>query len=413
MTAELRVRFEDCELDLAAYELRRGGRLCAVEPQVFELLAYLVRNADRLVTKDEMIEKVWGGRIVSDAALSSRIKSARRAVGDDGEQQRLIRTVHGRGVRFVGNVVAGVKAAAVGNSDEAAGPINLGTPDGPHQDIRFCTAADGVRLAYATVGEGPPLVKPANWLTHLEYDWESPVWRHWIREFARHNTFIRYDERANGLSDWDVEDLSFEALVRDLEAVVDAAGLTRFPMLCISQGCAIATAYAVRHPERVSHLVFYGGYARGWAMRGSPTEIARREALATLIELGWGQDNPAFRQVFTTMFIPGASAEQAQWFNDLQRMTALPVNAMRLTRVFGQVDVRHLLPQLRVPTLVLHCRNDGAVPFEEGRILATGIPGARFVLLEGQNHILLETDAAWPRFLAEVRAFLASPDPAK
>jgi DNA-binding SARP family transcriptional activator/pimeloyl-ACP methyl ester carboxylesterase len=284
-------------------------------------------------------------------------------------------------------------------------------PAEPRQEIRFCVAADGVRVAYATVGDGPPLVKPANWLTHLEYDWHSPVWRHWMRELSRDRRLVRYDERGNGLSDWAVEDLTFDVCVRDLEAVVDAAGLGRFPMLGVSQGCASAVAYAVRHPERVSGLVLYGGYARGWAMRGTPAEIVRRTALATLIQHGWGEENPAFRQTFTTLFIPGATSEQMRWFNDLQRVTASPANAFRLHDMFGQIQVEALLPQVRVPTLVLHCRGDGVVPFEEGRRIAMAVPGARFVPLEGRNHILLETEPAWPRFLAEVRTFLAAEDP--
>jgi pimeloyl-ACP methyl ester carboxylesterase/DNA-binding winged helix-turn-helix (wHTH) protein len=393
------LRFADCELDLAAFELRRAGRPCAVEPQVFELLAYLAANPGRLVTKDELIAQVWGGRIVSDAALASRIKSARKAIGDDGEQQRLIRTVHGRGIRFTAEPVQGEAVPPVPPAAQA--PAKL------HQDIRFCTARDGVRLAYATVGAGPPLVKPAHWMSHLEYDWESPVWRPWLHACARDHTLIRYDERANGLSDWEAADLSLEAHVADLEAVVAAAGVERFPLFCMSQGCALGVTYAVRHPERVSRLVIYGGYARGWAKRGDQAEIVRRSALGALIEHGWGQDNPAFRQIFTTRFMPEGSPDQAHWLNDLQRMTASPVNARRLHDAFGEVDVRALLPQVRAPTLVLHTRDDGAVPFSEGRLLAAEIPGARFVPLEGRNHLLIETEPAWQQCFAAIRAFLA------
>lgn len=399
LTAPALLRFGDCELDLAAFELRRNGRPCPVEPQVFELLAFLAGNPGRLVTKDELIATVWGGRIVSDAALASRIKSARKAIGDDGEQQRLIRTVHGRGIRFTAEAAAPDLPSAGGAAAR---------PDGLHQEIRFCTAGDGTRIAYATVGGGPPLVKPAHWMSHLEYDWQSPVWRPWLRECARDRTFIRYDERANGLSDWDVTDFSLEAHVGDLEAVVAATGLPRVPLFCMSQGSSIGITYAVRHPERVSRLVIYGGYARGWAKRGDPEEIALRAALGTLIEHGWGKDNPAFRQVFTTRFMPQGSPDQAQWLNDLQRMSTSPANARRLYDAFGQVDVRALLPQVRVPTLVLHVREDGAVPFSEGRLLAAEIPGARFVPLEGRNHLLIESEPAWPLFFAEMRTFLAA-----
>jgi len=278
------------------------------------------------------------------------------------------------------------------------------------QEIRFCRTEDNVRIAYAAVGSGKPLMKPANWMTHLEYDLESPVWRHWIRELSRDHQLIRYDERANGLSDWDVADLGRETFVKDLAAVMDAAGVERAPLMGISQGCAIGIAYAVAYPARVSRLILYGGYARGWAVRGRSDDAAKRQALGQLIEHGWGQDNPAFRQVFTTLFFPDASPEQMRAFNELQRMTISPSNAARLNEAFGYLTVEHLLPLVQVPTLVLHCRDDSVVPFDEGRLMASNIPGARLVALEGRNHILLEHEPAWGRFLAEVRDFLAEAD---
>ena len=293
--------------------------------------------------------------------------------------------------------------------------VELGRDDLPaapsprmQQEIRFCTASDGVRIAYASVGQGPPLVKAANWLNHLEYDWESPVWRHVFHELARDHRLVRYDERGNGLSDWDVEDISFDAFVRDLETVVDAAGLERFPLLGISQGCSVSIAYAVRHPERVSHLVLYGGYARGRYKRGDPDNLEQGEALITLMRQGWGQENPAFRQIFTSLFIPGGTPEHTQWFNDLQKITTSPENAVRLRETFNEIDVSELLPEVGVPTLVLHCRDEATVPFDEGRLLAAMIPDARFVALEGRNHLILDDEPAWPRFLEEVRGFLGS-----
>jgi TolB-like protein/pimeloyl-ACP methyl ester carboxylesterase/Flp pilus assembly protein TadD len=276
------------------------------------------------------------------------------------------------------------------------------------QEIRFCTTADGVRIAYATVGNGPPLLKAANWLNHLEFDWKSPIWRHMVDEFARDHLLVRYDERGNGLSDWDVENFTFEAFVQDMESVVETVGLQRFPILGISQGGPVAIAYAVRHPERVSHLILCGSYARGWAKRGLPSEAMERiVAQQTLIRLGWGQDNPAFRQLWTTLYIPDGTQEQWQWFNDLHRISTSPENAIRLLNELGKIDVVELLPQLKVPTLVLHCRDEVVVPFEEGRLLAAKIPGARFVPLEGRNHLLLENEPAWPKFVAEARRFLA------
>ena len=274
------------------------------------------------------------------------------------------------------------------------------------QEIRFCTASDGVRIAWSTVGKGPPLVKAANWLNHLEFDWQSPIWRHWFAELIRDHRLIRYDERGNGLSDWDVGELSLEAFVADLEAVVDAAAVDRFVLLGISQGCAVSVAYAVRHPERVSHLILYGGYARGWKGRGTPEDKERRRAMQTLAAQGWGQDNPAYRQLFTSIYVPGATREEMDWFNDLQRVSASPQNAVRLMQTLGGLDVTATLPLVTTPTLVLHARQDASVPHSEGRALAAGIRGARFVTLDSENHILLAHEPAFARFLAEVRGFL-------
>jgi pimeloyl-ACP methyl ester carboxylesterase/DNA-binding SARP family transcriptional activator len=275
------------------------------------------------------------------------------------------------------------------------------------QEVRFCTARDGVRIAYATVGSGPPLVKCANWLNHLEYDWDSPIWRHMFRPLAKEHTFIRYDARGNGLSDWDVSNWSLDALVSDLEAVVDAAGVDRFPLLGISQGCAVSVAYAVRHPERVTKLVLSGGYARGWRLGSKPENLELGEAHVTLTRMGWGRNNPAYRQLFTSLFIPTATQEQIDWFNEFQRITTSPENAARLLDALGDVDVRDIMGQVTTPTLVMHVRNDARVSLGSGRELAAGIPGARFVVLEGDNHILLEHDPASRRFLEELRAFLA------
>jgi pimeloyl-ACP methyl ester carboxylesterase/DNA-binding SARP family transcriptional activator len=281
-------------------------------------------------------------------------------------------------------------------------------PSTLRQDVRFCTSEDGVRIAYATVGSGPPLVKTANWLNHLEFDWESPIWRPLFHAFASDHTFVRYDSRGNGLSDWNVERLTLDAFVADLLAVVDAARVERFPLFGMSQGCAFAIEFAARYPERVSKLVLYGGYARGWRASGNPEVAVQNEALITLTRFGWGRDNPAYRQVFTSLFVPGATPEQMGWLNELQRMTTSPENAARLIRALGDIDVSHRLRQITQPTLVLHVRNDARIAYANGRELATGIPGARFVTLEGENHLLLEQSPTWPTFLAEVRAFLAA-----
>jgi len=275
------------------------------------------------------------------------------------------------------------------------------------QRIRYLRTADGVQLAWAEAGTGPVLIKAANWMTHLEYEWESPVWRHWIRFFSDHFRFVRYDERGCGMTDWNVGDLSFERWAQDLEAVVAAADVQEpFALLGISQGAAPCLAYAVKYPERVSQLVIYGGYARGTFRRGDPDKERLYRALIDLTRLGWGKDNPAFRQIFTSRFIPEATDEQVGWFNDLCRKTTSPEIAARLLETRGTIDVSDLLGKVRAPTLVLHSRDDDVVPISEGHILAAGIPGAQFIELDSKNHILLETEPAWERFCDEVLDFI-------
>jgi DNA-binding SARP family transcriptional activator/alpha-beta hydrolase superfamily lysophospholipase len=276
------------------------------------------------------------------------------------------------------------------------------------QSIRFCATPDGVDLAYAVTGEGSPLVKAANWMTNVDHDWNSPVWRHWLVALSQGRQLIRYDERGCGLSDWEVADHSFEAWVSDLETVVDAAGLDRFPLLGISQGAAVAVAYAARHPERVSRLVLYGGYVQGRRLRSrTPEELSRHELEIHLAEAGWGSDQPAFRQVFTAQFMPQGSKQLWAEFNELQRLSVSPENAARVLRTAGTIDVVDAARQVQAPTLVLHARHDGRPPFEQGLRLASLIPDSQFIALDSDNHILLEDEPAWPVFLAAVNGFLA------
>lgn len=281
------------------------------------------------------------------------------------------------------------------------------------QEIRLCTAPDGVRIAYAVSGSGPPLLKAANWLSHLEFDWDSPVWRHWLAELSSRYTLVRYDQRGCGLSDWDVQDFSVNAHVQDLKAVMDAADLQRCPLLGISAGGAFAIAFAVRHPERVNRLVLYGSYMLGRIRRAhSDQEREQADILLRAMQAGWGQNNPAFRQLYTSLFIPEGTPEQVGWFNELQRITTSPELAVRMSKATFAIDVSHLAPKVTVPSLVLHASDDAVIPFEQGRLLAALLPDARFVPLEGKNHVLLAGEPAWPRFLAEVQAFLGADAPA-
>ncbi len=274
------------------------------------------------------------------------------------------------------------------------------------QEIRFCTTSDGVRLAYATVGEGYPLVRALGWFTHLEMEWQSPLWRHLIEGWAREHQLVRYDGRGTGLSDRSVEEHSVDQWVCDLEAVTDAVGHKRFALLGISQGGATAITYAIRHPERVSHLILYGSFGRWPRPLDTEEERLVLESMLTLTRVGWGQNNPTFRQMFTTMFVPGANTEQMHLFDELQHNSSSPENAVKLIRAFTQVDVRDQLPLLKVPTLVLHRRGDQAVPFEAGRELASLIPDARFIPLEGANHLYLDGEEGIQAFFQAITEFV-------
>ncbi len=283
------------------------------------------------------------------------------------------------------------------------------TPSRLRQRVQYARASDGIQLAWAESGGGPIVVKAANWLTHLEYEWESPVWRHWIRFFSEHCRFVRYDERGCGMSEWKPGPLTIEQWADDLATIIDAARPSDpVTLLGISQGGAACMGYAIRHPERVARLILYGAYARGALRRGTPTTRNAYQAMIDLTRACWGHDNPTFRQVFTSRFIPGGTQEQLNWFNDLCVKTTPAEIAALVLESRGVMDVSALPQDVRVPTLVLHASGDNVVPIEEGRLLASGIPGAEFVELDSRNHILLEQEPAWQRFQEAVLAFLAT-----
>jgi DNA-binding winged helix-turn-helix (wHTH) protein/pimeloyl-ACP methyl ester carboxylesterase len=403
-TDETVYEFGDFQLDVRERRLLRGGQPVALTRKVLETLRVLLERSGRLVTKDELMQYIWPDTVVEENNLNQSISALRRALGEDTNGRRFIETVPGIGYRFVASVSRSGPSVGALPAPPAASARTL------RQEIRFCTTTDRTRIAYSTVGSGPPLVKAANWLTHIEHEWESPVWKHWIHEISRRHLLVRWDERGCGLSDWNADDLSLDAWVHDMETVVDALALERFPLLGISQGGAVAVAYAARHPERVSHLVLCGAYARGWRHRGNSEDIEARTALLGLMRLGWGQNNPAFRQLYTTRFIPDAGAAEMEWFNDLQRVSTSPDTATRLMDAFSHVDVRRLLAHVKAPAIVFHARHDGVVPFDEGRLLAAGIPGSTFVPLPSRNHLLLEQEPAWGMFLRELGAFLGWED---
>jgi DNA-binding winged helix-turn-helix (wHTH) protein/esterase/lipase len=388
--------FGPFHLDVRERRLTRGGEVIPLRLKVFDTLLVLVENAGRLVTKQELLDRVWPETTVEENNLNHNVSVLRKALGEKATGQQYIETVPRVGYRF-----AALVDAAVPQTGASAAAIAKA-----RQEIRYCTTNDGVRLAYATAGSGPPLVKASNWLTHLDFEWGSPIWRHWYTALSLHHRLVRYDERGNGMSQRDVPDVSFDTWVRDLETVVDAAGLDRFPLLGISRGGPIAIAYAVKHPGRVTQLVLYGAFAAGLRHVGTPQEIEARRALTSLLRLGWGLSNPAFCKTFTCRFIPEATPEHEQWFDELQRVSTSPENAAKLMELDDGIDVRPLLSQVKTPTLVIHCDRDRAIPSEKGRLLAAGIPGARYVSLPSANHLMLEDEPAWPLFLEELGLFL-------
>ncbi len=394
--AGIAYRFGPFHLDVRERRLSRGGEVIPLRLKVFDTLLVLVENAGRLVTKQELLDRVWPETTVEENNLNHNVSVLRKALGEKATGQQYIETVPRVGYRFAAPVDAGVPQT---------GASALSTAKA-RQEIRYCTTTDGVRLAYATTGNGPPLVKASNWLTHLDFEWGSPIWRHWYTALSLHHRLVRYDERGNGMSQRDVPDVSFDTWVRDLETVVDAAGLDRFPLLGISRGGPIAIAYAVKHPERVTQLVLYGAFAAGLKHVGTPQELEARRALASLLRLGWGLNNPAFCRTFTCRFIPEATPEHEHWFDELQRVSTSPENAARLMERDDDIDVRPLLSHVKTPTLVIHCDRDRAVAPEKGRLLAAEIPGARYVSLPSANHLMLEQEPAWSLFLEELGLFL-------
>ncbi len=321
-------------------------------------------------------------------------------------RNRINATYEDMGEQELKNISRPVRAWRIVTETESESATVVGDD---HQEVRYCTAPDGTALAYAIAGHGQPLLKSAHFMTHLEHDWNSPTFGPFFHEMAAKYCFIRFDQRGNGLSDRNPNEISFDLFVQDIETVADAAGLERFSIYGLSQGAAVAISYAARHPERVSALILQGGYARGRLKRGKVSDDDRMkvEALTTLIRTGWGQDNPAFRQMFTTMFIPGASSKLADSFNEMMRVSTSPDVAAQIFEVNAQIEVSDILHQVKAPTLIIHGRRDAVSPFEEGRRLAAAIPNAQLVELDTANHIPLQDEPVWPRIIAEIDKFLA------
>jgi pimeloyl-ACP methyl ester carboxylesterase/DNA-binding winged helix-turn-helix (wHTH) protein len=380
-------------LNLSRRELRdASGAIVELRPQTLDVLLLLARHAGDVVTKDELLESVWSGVVVTEDSLVKCIGEIRRALGDD--EHRIVRTEPKRGYRLMSEAAS---ATAAGHEFS--------------QDIRYCTTADGVSIAWASSGEGRPLVRAPHWMTHLHWDWRSSVSGPRIRALSRRFRLVRYDSRGYGLSQADAVPATLDEAVAELEAVVDAAALQRFAMYAPSGGAAIAVRYAAHHPHRVSHLVTMGGFVRGPLKRGADSwPTARFEAFVRLIEDGWGQDNDAFRQMITSLMWPGASAEQMRSFNHLQRVASSPRAAALLVRRIAEFDASADLAQVRCPTLVLHSPHDARVPFAEARLIAASIPGARLEPFDSPNHTPLPDEPAFEQVQRALDEFVRPAD---
>lgn len=356
-----------------------------------------------------LVDRVASGVPMSDAELASARAALDQplAAGLDlpnhPDYQAWLTALRGEAEALRARLFPGLVITALAGDD--TGRLHLA-----RQRVGYSRASDGTRIAWARIGSGKPLIKAANWLNHLELDWDSSIWSPLFQELARDHCLIRYDERGNGMSDWDVADLSFEAFVTDLDCVVSASGCERFPLLGLSQGVAVAIEYAARYPDRVSHLVLWGGYACGWRVDGSPNEKAEREAVITLVGQGWGREDPSYRQIFSRAFLPSGTEAEIAAFDEFQRRSVSAANAVRFLQVFADIDVRHRLADVRCPVLVMHARGDRRVPYTKGAEIAAAIPGAEFVTLPTDNHLLLGREPSSELFVAHVRQFLGAAD---
>ena len=383
-------------LDVDERRLLRGSEEIRLRGKLFDTLRVLLENAGQLVRKDQLMQAVWPDSVVEENNVDHCISHLRKLL----HPGKYIETVPRHGYRFIGEVKLDRPGPRLVTLGSAPHIVHV-----PEQEVRFFTTSDGVRIAYTLGGSGPPMVRANDWLNHLDFEWKSPYLRHWLSEIMRHNTLVRYDQRGCGLSDWEIGDFSYERAVTDFEELIEATGIERFAIFGGCQGAAIAVAYATRHPERVTKLILNGAFANGWPPPG-PGATEQLAAFVTLIRHGWGRDNPAFRQMWSTMFQPDADAKAMDWMNELQRISSSPENAARMLSEFPKLRILDMLPAISCPTLVLHSRDDASVPVHEGRLIASRIRGARFVELPSRSHLVAPGDPGWDLFVEEFSAFM-------
>lgn len=394
-------RFGQFDLDPGLGQLCHDGQPVRIEPRALALLCYLVAHRDRVVSKKELLDTVWSGEFVSDAALATGLRTVRIAVGDTGSEQRFIRTVHRRGYQFVAPTTAAAEPTVTAEATAAWS----------RDVIKFSRTVDGTRVAWAVTGEGPPLVRTANWLSQMDLERTVPEFTHWFEGLTRGRRLIRYDERGYGLSDW-TTGFTLDEWVEDIDVVADAAGIDHFPLLGVSQGGPLAVAYAARRPERVSRLVLNAAYARGRLARAR--DAAERDEADLDLKLtlaGWHAQNHSYQRFFGAQFFADDPPRKWDEFTSFQRRSVSAANGARFLEEQSRLDVADLARQVRCPTLIVHSRDDPRVPISQAKELAELIPDSRLVVLDGRNHLLTAGEPAWPRFLDELYAFLAEEEP--
>lgn len=393
-------RFADCALDPVRHRLTRGGEDVHVEPQVFALLRLLVERAGELVTRDELVEQVWDGRIVSDATISARINAARAAVGDSGQSQSVIRTVTRRGLQLV------VPVARAQTAEPDLHPPPPVAPKAPVV-VRMTASADGTGIAWCKSGTGPPLLRAGHWLTHLERDVPSPIWGPWLARMQRGRTLVRYDTRGTGMSGNETGPMTLDTFVEDMLAVADAARLDRFSIFSASQSTAVACAFAVRYPDRVERIFSYGGWPEGSRVRDPAAGDTMTDAIHMMLKHGWGQPEGGHMRAFSSMMLPGASRDQVRAFVELQINSATADRATEVREVISRFDVKDILPEVPVPVCVVHAAQDSIHPIAQAHLLARLLPDAQLHTVDSVNHILLDTEPAFGAMMDLLDAFLA------
>lgn len=386
-------------LDQEDGKLSSASGAIQLSPKSAAVLTCLIQHAGQIVSRNQILDEVWGDIHVSPDLVREYIHELRRALGDKASAPKFIETVGRRGFRLIGTV-------AIKSNTTFADPNPGRRKPDPMPEIQYCNSHDGAKIAHAVSGKGYPLLFSGSWMTHLELDWDSPSYGDYLRHLSERFQVIRYDQRGNGLSQWHDLALDFEPMVDDMEVVMDAYGFDNVAILGMSQGASVSIAYAIRHPERVSHLILNGGYARGRKQRGSPADHAQSDALVSLIQNSWGNENPAIRQTLTTLFMPDATQVQMQWFNEFQRQCGPADNIARFRSLFDDINVAHLLPQVTVPTHIIHSDGDSVAPLSEGRYLADNIPGASFELLNSPNHMMFAHEPDFEKLISGIEGFV-------